>query len=72
MFIGMICGGPNNYQGADMKKAHQGMNIGKKEYDATWDNLKKSLDDHKVPEELIKELYDAFYSLTEDICEKKE
>jgi len=30
MFIGMITGGPNNYVGADMKKAHQGMNIGKK------------------------------------------
>jgi hypothetical protein len=28
MFIGMIAGGPNNYNGADMKKAHEKMNIG--------------------------------------------
>lgn len=29
-FITMITGGPNQYTGLDMKKAHAGMNIGHK------------------------------------------
>lgn len=38
-FITMVCGGPNNYHGKDMKAAHDKMHIGKKEFDATWHNL---------------------------------
>lgn len=48
-FITMITGGPNKYSGLDMKKAHQGMNIGHKEFDATWYHLNQSLIYHKVP-----------------------
>jgi hemoglobin len=66
-FITMITGGPNHYEGADMKKAHQGMNIGKKEFDATWFHLNQSLTHHKVPEALIKQVYEAFYSFEADI-----
>ena len=47
-FISMATGGPNNYEGMDMKKAHLNMKIGHKEFDATWENLEKSLHDHKV------------------------
>ena len=35
-FITLVCGGPNEYQGKDMKTAHKGMEIGHLEYDATW------------------------------------
>jgi hemoglobin len=35
-FITLVTGGPNIYHGEDMKKAHKGMNIGNKEFDATW------------------------------------
>ncbi len=52
-FITMACGGPNKYEGEDMKKAHLKFKIGHKEFDATWENLVKSLHDHKVPENLI-------------------
>lgn len=52
----MVTGGPNHYDGADMKAAHKGMKIGKMEFDATWENLVKSLHDHKVSENLIEEL----------------
>lgn len=55
-FITMVTGGPNHYDGADMKAAHKGMKIGKMEFDATWENLVKSLHDHKVSENLIEEL----------------
>ena len=32
-FIAMAIGGPNKYQGEDMKKAHEKFKIGKKEFD---------------------------------------
>jgi hemoglobin len=38
-FITMVTGGPNNYQGTDMKTAHEKFKIGKKEFDETWMNL---------------------------------
>lgn len=62
-FITMAVGGPNNYEGEDMKKAHAKFKIGHKEFDATWDNLKKSLEHFKVPENLITEVKEVFYSV---------
>ena len=35
-FITMLTGGPNKYDGKDMKEAHAKMNIGHVEFDATW------------------------------------
>lgn len=35
-FITMVTGGPNNYTGVDMKKAHEKMAIGHLEFDSTW------------------------------------
>ena len=55
-FIGMITGGPQVWNGLDMKKAHHNMNIGQKEFDETWLNLVKSMNDHNVPQDLIDEL----------------
>jgi hemoglobin len=48
-FITLVTGGPNNYEGADMKTAHAKFKIGKKEFDHTWTNLEKSLNFFKVP-----------------------
>lgn len=70
-FITMATGGPNHYEGVDMKKAHLNMKIGHKEFDATWENLQKALHDFKVAEPLIQELKDIFYSVEEDIIEVK-
>lgn len=55
-FITMVTGGPNNYEGLDMKKAHEKFAIGHKEFDETWNNLSKSLHDHNVDEKLIAEV----------------
>lgn len=71
-FITMATGGPNHYQGADMKEAHAKFSIGHKEFDATWENLQKSLEDHKVKNELISEVKEVFYSVEEDVINKKE
>jgi hemoglobin len=62
-FITMVCGGPNNYHGKDMKAAHDKMNIGKKEFDATWHNLEQALQYYKVPATETKELKEIFYSV---------
>jgi truncated hemoglobin YjbI len=48
-FITMVTGGPNKYEGADMKTAHLKFKIGKKEFDETWHNLVKSLNFFKFP-----------------------
>jgi len=32
-FMAMITGGPNKYEGADVRTAHKKMKIGKKEFD---------------------------------------
>ncbi len=38
-FITLVTGGPNIYEGTDMKSAHCKLSIGHMEYDATWENL---------------------------------
>lgn len=66
-FITLVTGGPNIYQGQDMKKAHEKMKITKLAFDETWSNLNKSLNDHNVPQNLIDELKEVFYSVEGDI-----
>lgn len=66
-FITLVTGGPNNYHGADMKKAHDKFKITKVAFDETWSNLNKSLNDHNVPQNLIDELKEVFYSVESDV-----
>lgn len=50
--IDLVCvgsGGPCEYKGRDMKRAHQGMQISDVEFDALVEDLVKSLDKFKVP-----------------------
>ena len=35
-FLAMVTGGPHNYEGKDMKKAHQNLKIDSKTFDQTW------------------------------------
>jgi hemoglobin len=62
-FITLVTGGPSNYEGKDMKAAHAKLQIGKPEFDATWQNLEKSLNFFNVPEGEKNELRDIFYSV---------
>src|SRR6266513_1608882 len=51
--VDQICqgtGGPCTYTGRDMRTAHKGMNITDAQFNALVDDLKKSLDKSKVPE----------------------
>ena len=70
-FITLVTGGPNIYEGGDMRTAHKNMAITNEVFDETWENLLKSLNDHKVPQNLIDELKVVFYSVIEDVVNVK-
>jgi hypothetical protein len=63
----MVTGGPINYQGKDMKKAHCHYKIGRLEFNVTWHHLENALGHFAVNAELINEVKDIFYSVEGDI-----
>jgi hypothetical protein len=69
-FIKLVTGGPNHYEGTDMKTAHCKMSISSKDFDVTWENLDNSLKHFSVEEVLIEELKAIFYSVQEEIVKK--
>jgi hemoglobin len=69
-FITLVTGGPNHYEGTDMKTAHCKMSISSKDFDVTWENLENSLKHFSVEEVLIEELKAIFYSVQEEIVKK--
>ena len=70
-FITLVTGGPNHYEGTDMKTAHAKFKISKKEYDETWVNLEKALHFFKAPAAEVDELKAVFYSVEGDIVNVK-
>jgi hemoglobin len=52
-YITMVTGGPNNYEGIDMKKAHANLGIHKSQYDLSWFHMSKACHDVKIPAALI-------------------
>lgn len=38
-FITLVTGGPNHYEGTDMKTAHCKLSISGQDFDVTWENL---------------------------------
>lgn len=63
-------GGPCQYIGRDMATAHQGLGITQKEWDASVQHLKESLDHFKVSEKEQKELLAIIDKQKADIIEK--
>lgn len=66
-FITMALGGPNAYEGKDMKAAHAKFKITKTDLDNVWNHLNESLHFYKVSEELIQEVKTVFYSVEGDV-----
>ena len=66
-FVAMVTGGPKEYEGKDMKAAHVDMKINQKEFDATWDNMEKSLKFNKVGEQEVGEMKTIVYSAQGDV-----
>jgi hemoglobin len=57
-FLCVATGGPQRYEGQDMRTVHKGMKITDAEFDAIAADLKASLDAHKVPSREQNELLD--------------
>jgi hemoglobin len=60
-------GGPCAYLGRDMKTVHKGMGITEAEWNATVEDLVKSLDKFKVPKKEQQELIAALAPMKKDI-----
>mmetsp|Transcript_87574 Transcript_87574/g.121552 ORF Transcript_87574/g.121552 Transcript_87574/m.121552 type:complete len:128 (+) Transcript_87574:78-461(+) len=74
-FMMMAFGGPNKYSGRTMRKAHEHLKLEDKHFDAIGGHLKESLEHHKVPEDIIKEILTVVESTRDDVLckpEKKE
>ena len=69
-FLTMAMGGPNNYEGKEMKVVHANLGIGNAEFEATWENLEKSLNAFSVKAELVEEIKTLVGSLKPDIVTK--
>lgn len=70
-FIAVATGGPIEYEGRILQKAHDGMKITNAEFDASIGALKASLDTLKVPVDEQKELLAVFESTRPQIAEKR-
>ena len=68
-FIGMATGGPQKYEGKDMKTAHTGMKITNDEFNALAADLTASLTKHDVPVKEQAELLAIVETTRKDIVE---
>jgi hemoglobin len=70
MLVDQICmasGGPCKYTGKDMKTAHAGMGVKEADFNALVEDLKKALDEFKVPQKEQDELLGVLAGLKGDI-----
>ncbi len=69
-FLTMAFGGPNNYTGADMRKAHAHLvekGLNDTHFDAVMEHLTGTLEELKVPKELIDEVAAIAESTRNDV-----
>ncbi len=69
-FISFALGGPNQYTGTSMAKAHEGMNLQPEHFHAIAKHLHDALAHFGVPEEEINAALDKVASLRDDILYK--
>ena len=69
-FVCSVAGGPQTYEGMDMKAAHEGMEITDEEFNAIAADLKAALADLNVPEKEQGELLAAVGTLRGSIVEE--
>lgn len=70
-FVCMATGGPCQYNGLDMKKAHKRMGVTAGEFNALVEDLVKALDKFKVPDAEKNELLGALAGMKGDIVENE-
>lgn len=73
-FLTMVCGGPSNYSGLDMREGHKNMvlNMGLNDshFDAVVEDLGKALSELGVADELIGEVAAIAESVRSDVLNK--
>jgi hemoglobin len=66
-FFGAGTGGPEKYEGRDMRTAHRGMNVSAEEYMATVDDILATLEKHRIDEPTRKDVLAIAWSLKGEI-----
>ncbi|KAB1186626.1 MULTISPECIES: group 1 truncated hemoglobin [Haloferax] len=66
-FISAVAGGPVDYTGADMREAHEHLELSHDDFAATATHLKDALEEFDVEENEIDEVLDAVASLEDEI-----
>ena len=72
-FLKFAFGGPNNYTGLDMRKGHQHLvkhGLNDSHFDAVVENLATTLQELKVPGEMIKEVAAIAESVRNDVLDR--
>lgn len=69
-FITFAVGGPNNYNGRNMQKAHEGLNITPEQFQAVAHHLTESLKKFDVADEAITKVINTVASLKDDVIGK--
>ena len=60
-------GGPQSYEGRDLRSAHAGMNVSEQEFLETMDDIVAALNDHGVAPPEVDEVVAILYSVRGDI-----
>lgn len=66
-FISHALGGPNQYSGQSMAKAHEGMNLRPEHFDTIVRHLTGALEQHNISEPDIREAIQHIQELEQDI-----
>ena len=66
-FLTMAFGGPNNYTGQDMRRAHKRMHLTKDHFNAVVKHLVATLRELDVPQELIDDVVTIAVSVRADV-----
>jgi hemoglobin len=72
-FLTMVCGGPNNYTGLDMRKGHAHLvqrGLNDTHFNAVVEHLGGTLKDLGVPAELIQQVAQAAESMRADVLNR--
>lgn len=67
LFFCMGAGGPQKYEGRDMRTVHAGMNISEQELIATIDDFVAAMQDHGVGPAEVNEVVAILYSLKGEV-----
>jgi len=66
-FLTLAFGGPNNYNGKDMREAHKHMNLTEEHFGAVAEALVGTLQDLSVSQDLIDEVVAVALSVKDDV-----